>query len=1081
MKKILFLIFAQIVLITAIAQQPQVYTLDLQDGSFLLKQNGNTIIRPEKVDNLFVVNADTLFIDTIIVSNSNSNSKSFVVKDSEKSVMEAQIKKNINVGEKGFDKQLQLVTGNYNITWGNVSWKIELRPEVQLVEEERIALEQEEDAQSVKSTLSMEEDDSEQEDEKVSPWEVAFFSLLIVIIVGFLIGQWKNIRNLFKKQTVKKSFFNVVENGFSLDLAAFAKQNKKKVNYDGNLTLKEGISPLVISINNNEQIKGNRLKIILASPSVINTAVYYDGDSTAKMFCENEKQNTVIYDIEGEQYIKTIKIVPVGQNNSVVINALTVETVRKHVENVLRNPNQGEENVKKEQKVDPKVEPLFSEDFQQSLLAMFSASDDYKDLDENARLELLKQDLNLAGEQKKTSSKPQEDKELENKEKEKELEIRNKENQEIEQTIVSWIKQNKYVLSLFQHHNEKKESFWDILKELLAKEITEPKQSTVQDIPLSERLRKKNIDDVTAVKTFILNEYIKPLKIEQLSTISFDAFKKSLKEFFDGINDGEEQTKEEPKDMVKELVNNVNLQLPEDKRLNLDDVEQQLITRLALPTDFDEAELKVWKKVAEVLKTDMVDAETLEGVIDDKVQSKFDEELLEKLEDKENAVKEQDLKEMKDGLSDIVDEIEDCKTIANVMQKVKGQINGARDRENNAINNIRNAYREQVGKDLPKSIELKEAIKLYKKDVPESVRDQEWERISDTINSLGFGETNTVSEATLPSALNTYYEGRLQKEVTSQLNEHLKADRKDTKTMVNELNKALDVANEAETLCLEYKADSVSAVRDKLVNETEKMEEEKKEVEKQKQEVERDRDNRAQVISATVDSMHQQLTTSVKELGKLLSKAGYMKPCSNDDEEGEKVAEHNQDALIERYDSLSGKLLTALPADVKDITPGEAKAKVQAVLEDDLAKAFQNKDLSQFSVIDKITRYYAYSRLPFMTENAQEADISRSLRSYGVVFNRSRMTAIYAQVNQLLSDFGLQLVVPTLFAERLGEGHYNRSSQDGDLAILCPHPEYWKQTIANADKKDVIIDIAATGYCKDGKLIKETEVIINNN
>lgn len=1072
MKKILFFIIVQIVIGTAaVAQQQEVYTLDLQGGGFLFKQDGKVRITPEKDSSLFIVKADTLYIDTILVSKTDQGSKKFVIRDSI-ILLQANVKKSIHVGEPGFEKQLQLTAGKYEFTWGNGSWKVELKPiEKQPEVEPEIVPEQIDQIEENEVVL----DENEPEKESKGPWKVAFFALLAASLVGLIILQWKNILKLFRKQE-KQPLFDVLGERYRLNLKSFAQRNPEKVEFDGTLSLKLKKDIKVLPIRIEEIVKGNQLIIMLAEPAKIRTSISYVDFAAPYILDEREGQNTLIYDIDNERSIKEISITFVGHNTPIHINALIVATIQKPQEMPPQVPLTEDKKNEEEHLDEKKEDSLMTRTFQQSLLDIFNALDEYKTLDDDARLAQLKKDLSAAREQKASLQEAQD-------EADRAQQVVD-EKAKLQKEMLSWIDQNKYIRSFYQKRKEKEGDFWAALKAIFTQDIVEPKVSVKQELPLSERLKKKNTDDVAAAKAFILSTYIAPilapLQIKQLKTTTWGSFKDSLVDYLSGIRD-KEMSDDEQKDMVKELVLAVNEKLPEDKRLNEDEVEKQLVERLALPTNFDEAEQMAWNKVAESLGVKMVNADTLNDEIGNKVQTELNQVLSEKLTEKTIEVEQQSVEELKEGLSDFIDNVQECKTMANVLQKVKGQISGARDRENNAIANIRNAYHEQTGKDLPKNIALKDAIKQYKIDVPKSVQEQEWEKVGDTINSLGYGETGNVSEATLPSALGTYYEGRLQKEVTSRLNDFLKSDRKDIEAVIKELNKSLDVTNEAETLCKEYETNTVTGLKDKLVAETNAIEEEKKKVEQQKKDVEAVSQNRADVINNTVDILRMQLNTSVKELGKLIGKAGYLKPCTANDEEGEEVADRNQDAMIEHYDNLKEALLAAIPNDGEAITPAEAKAKVQTALENDLVKAFENKDLSQFSVIDKIARYYAYSRLPFMTENAQEANGAKSLRKYGVVFNRSRMTAIYAQMCQLLADFGIQLIVPTLFAERLGEGQYSQSTNDGDLSILCPHPEYWKQTIANADKKDIIIDVAATGYFKDGNLVKETEVIINNN
>ena len=1079
MKKILLTIIALISSSTAVwAQEAQTYTLDLQNGSFLLKQDGKVIVTPEKDSSLFVIKTAPLMVDTIIVSKNNRNKKSFTVKSSGNEVMKAKVAQKVHVGEEDFTKPLLFDAGDYELTWGNNTWKVKLLPTRNEVENKKDKELKESATENATKGKGAKTNQRVQKDKEQNLWKIAFFASLGVIVLLFAgICRYlrKQISLRLKQFLGKRAVFIENENFAELDLKAYARQNKKIVKYeDGSLTRRNNENVLVINVGD-KTVKGNQLEITLKdAKSKINTIVYYIGEKDPKPFAEGKIEgNVVFYKIDREQAVKQIVIYPAEDVQFFSITSLTVETVEIPAEKPKEEPKQL-------QCVEgPKEEPLMSKVFQETLMGIFKGSDEYKDLDENKRLVQLQKDIVAARNYKPDQQKGEETPSTSDIEKD----VENKVKREFRDKIRNSMEADNYLRTLAIYKNTKDEDpevFFIKLVETL-KNIGQQKKNA--PVPAPSNIENERKNPLTKLQT-IDNT---PDELRE-GVYTFDTYVTRLKEFFAKLKEEKDAPQEEPRDMVKELVNAVNMKLPDDKKLDADgDVEAQLKTRLSLPTNFDEAEHKAWNAVAEALGIDMVDAKTLEDAINNKVQGKIEKQQEEKQAVKDAEIEQllagaeqQALEEVKSKLSGTIDKVDRCKNLLEVVQKAKSAISGAQQRENNALAKVREAYSEVVGQNLPEEMRLKDAIKRFKEDVPKSVSQQEWEKVGDAITSLGFAEVTNVSEATLSSALGNYYQGRLQKEVTSQLN-HLKADPSDAASVLNELNHALDMTNEAEILCSKYDTKTITELKDKLVAETTAMKQQKEEVEKQKAAMEKESLRRAEVISTTVDILRQRLTNGVEELDKLINKAGYMKPISSDDSDSEEMANHNQEAMKEQYDSLQKVLLAALPKDYKDVTPAEAIAKVQKVLEDDLAKAFDNKDFSHFSVIDKVARYYAYSRLPFMTENGQEADEAGSLRSYGVVFNRTKMTAIFTQMNQLLTDFGLQLIVPTLFAERLTEGHYQRSANDGDLAILCPHPEYWKQTISNSDKKDIIIDIAATGYYKNGKLVKETEILINNN
>ncbi len=141
----------------------------------------------------------------------------------------------------------------------------------------------------------------------------------------------------------------------------------------------------------------------------------------------------------------------------------------------------------------------------------------------------------------------------------------------------------------------------------------------------------------------------------------------------------------------------------------------------------------------------------------------------------------------------------------------------------------------------------------------------------------------------------------------------------------------------------------------------------------------------------------------------------------------------------------------------------------------DTRKAIQQILIQELSVenspINTVCRYYAYSRLPFMTDTSRE---------YGITFNRKNMSELFNAVETLYIQFGINLSIPDLFVAGFEEGDFeNLTGQTyGDLDNLCQNS---RNHFDNIDSKvkpsNVIVDVINVGYTVDGKVERITSVL----
>lgn len=183
-----------------------------------------------------------------------------------------------------------------------------------------------------------------------------------------------------------------------------------------------------------------------------------------------------------------------------------------------------------------------------------------------------------------------------------------------------------------------------------------------------------------------------------------------------------------------------------------------------------------------------------------------------------------------------------------------------------------------------------------------------------------------------------------------------------------------------------------------------------------------------------------------------------LNPCSDAEEEQcLDIEKRLRTAVAE----MTARLKAVKPA--ADATPAQVREAIRRALIAEI-------ELPE-GAVNTICRYYAYSRLPFMTD---------STREYGITFNRKNMTDLFNALNSMMVDFGLRLDIPSLFAASLAEGNFVSSNGEAysDLDNLCPNARNHKDTMdSSAKPADVLIDIVSVGYSAGAGESRPTSVL----
>lgn len=182
----------------------------------------------------------------------------------------------------------------------------------------------------------------------------------------------------------------------------------------------------------------------------------------------------------------------------------------------------------------------------------------------------------------------------------------------------------------------------------------------------------------------------------------------------------------------------------------------------------------------------------------------------------------------------------------------------------------------------------------------------------------------------------------------------------------------------------------------------------------------------------------------------------FIRPC---DMTLKPQCDENQSLLREAFKKFSMKL-QATEA-IGNYT--ELYHKVQDIIEEDIT--------NEYGLTNVLSRYYSYSCLPFMTDQARE---------YGMRIDHESMMCAYNALSHLANRFGLQLIVPNLFADRISDGEYKDCTGEnyGDLENLCPGVANYVLEISNSDKQNYITDLVRVGYKKDYEVKQKAMVIV---
>lgn len=212
-----------------------------------------------------------------------------------------------------------------------------------------------------------------------------------------------------------------------------------------------------------------------------------------------------------------------------------------------------------------------------------------------------------------------------------------------------------------------------------------------------------------------------------------------------------------------------------------------------------------------------------------------------------------------------------------------------------------------------------------------------------------------------------------------------------------------------------------------------------------------DRDELMKTSGEMVEMLHASAERVIEA-----STAEIISSCGEDSGQSERLEERMRKKVQTQMNALKNFTVG------KDMKPAATKEEIRKRLREILD--------ADDSAVNLLGQYYAYSRLPFMTDSRDDN---------GVRFNRFAMSELYDAIDKLFVVFGIKLNVPLLFVAGFGEGNFEISNEMSNLNFLCPNATNHAHNIDSGSvPENLLVDIVKVGYSLDGEEVRLPEVII---
>lgn len=511
-----------------------------------------------------------------------------------------------------------------------------------------------------------------------------------------------------------------------------------------------------------------------------------------------------------------------------------------------------------------------------------------------------------------------------------------------------------------------------------------------------------------------IDDNFKKLSQALLSVSEIEA-KPSIEEIINTAVNNDQFTLEQKNILLKRIIEQINYKINDETAIintsiSIDDFISMVSEKIQLPNSYEEAQEIIRGNNLKLIN------EVLESSIDDLTQ----QSLVEALRSAIVKLLSRHLKGLNaENLEDVINELSISLTNSTILTKTLNEY------KINTISELPMIIRQKMSEEIIASVNHK---------VNQFFPDRHFDSVQKLVNALlKLSEDIKDNEALIVD--------ELEEKISMRNNSYVSSGQRNIIKLLNDYNDLVTTHEEQLNTDIRGKAEYITHLESKIES---------------KQEEVNALTEKNSVLMTETEKMLENLRSSADRI--IDSCKTILHPCSDSDES----------QCVDIEDRLFADILNstnrikALSISNESI-PIDTRKAIQQILIQEL--------IVENSPINTVCRYYAYSRLPFMTDTSRE---------YGITFNRKNMSELFNAVEILYVQFGINLSIPDLFVAGFEEGNFeNLTGQTyGDLDNLCQNS---RNHFDNIDSKvkpsNVIVDVIKVGYTVDGKVERITSVL----
>ena len=511
-----------------------------------------------------------------------------------------------------------------------------------------------------------------------------------------------------------------------------------------------------------------------------------------------------------------------------------------------------------------------------------------------------------------------------------------------------------------------------------------------------------------------IDDNFKKLTQELLSVSEIEA-KPSIEEIINTAVNNDQFTLEQKNILLKRIIERINSQINDEtavisSSISIDNFISMVSEKIQSPNSYEEAQTVVRENNLKLIN------EVLDSNIDDLTQQSFVTAL-------RSAIVKLLSRHLKglnaENLEDIINELSISLTKSAILTKTLNDYNI------NSINELPMIIRQKLSEEIIASVNHK---------VNQFFPDKHFDSAQKLVNALlKLSEDFKDNEALIAD--------ELEEKIMMRNNSYVSSGESSIIKLLNDYNELVSMHEEQLITDIKVKTEHITRLESKVESTQEEV---------------NTLTQKNTVLMTESEKMLENLRSCAERI--IDSCKTILHPCSEGDES----------QCIDIEDRLFADLLNSSNR-IKAIhisnesIPVDTRKTIQQILIQEL--------VAENSPINTVCRYYAYSRLPFMTDTSRE---------YGITFSRKNMSELFYAIETLYIQFGINLSIPDLFVAGFEEGNFeNLTGQTyGDLDNLCQNS---RNHFDNIDSKvkpsNVIVDVIKVGYTVDGKVERITSVL----